>query len=340
VSTPGQQLTVALTGPTGTFGSGLRPLLEASERIGRVIGIGRRPYDAAADGWTKMDYRQGDVRDGPALIAACAGADIVVHLAFLVTGDAPRNTLQSVNIEGTRNAFAAAVAARARRFVYASSVAAYGFHRDNPIGMGENWPVRPAKTLFYAKQKAELERLLEREHAEHPGLELYLLRPSFVVGPHTLGGKSLLGAAAPSGLPTLRAPDVLTRALRRVPVPVPAPEHPLQLVHESDVGQALLRCILATGPPGAYNIAGDGTLTVADLVRETGLRPIRLPAVPTQRAARVLARLARPRFVPPVLQWIEAGAQPAIMDTTKAKAELGWLPRYSGIAALRDALGR
>ena len=75
-----------MTGPTGTFGFGLIPLLQADDRIGRIVGIARRPFHPAEHGWTKMEYRRGDVRDPAALQPALAGADVVVHLAFLVTG--------------------------------------------------------------------------------------------------------------------------------------------------------------------------------------------------------------------------------------------------------------
>src|ERR671917_1539134 len=138
-------LTVAVTGPTGTFGFGLMPLLQADDRIKRIVGIARRPFDPTEHGWTKMEYRQGDVRDPAALEEAFAGAGVVVHLAFMITGTAPRDTIREINVEGTLNAFRAAAAAGAKRFVYASSIAAYGFHEDNPIGMTEDWPVRPAK---------------------------------------------------------------------------------------------------------------------------------------------------------------------------------------------------
>ena len=77
-----------MTGPTGTFGFGLMPLLEADHRVARIVGIARRPFDPAAYGWTKMKYHRGDVRDPAALQAAFGGADVVVHLAFLVTGAA------------------------------------------------------------------------------------------------------------------------------------------------------------------------------------------------------------------------------------------------------------
>ena len=159
------ELTVAVTGPTGTFGFGLIPLLQGDARVTRIVGIARRPFDPAAYGWTKLEYRRGDVRDPAALRDAFAGADVVVHLAFLVTGAASAEVLRSVNVEGTLNAFRAAAEVGARRFVYASSVAAYGFHHDNPVGMTEQWPVRPAARLFYAQEKAELEHLLAAEAA-------------------------------------------------------------------------------------------------------------------------------------------------------------------------------
>src|SRR5919107_4126116 len=123
-----ERLTVAVTGPTGTFGYGLVPLLQSEQRISRIVGIARRPFDPREHGWTKMEYRQGDVRDPAALEQAFAGADVVVHLAFIITGNASADTIREINVEGTLNTFRAAAAAGAKRFVYASSVAAYGFH--------------------------------------------------------------------------------------------------------------------------------------------------------------------------------------------------------------------
>jgi nucleoside-diphosphate-sugar epimerase len=196
-----QGLTVAVTGPTGTFGFGLVPLLQDDPRVRRVVGIARRPFDPARHGWTKMEYRQGDVRDQEALRTAFAGADVVVHLAFLVVGGT-RRTTRAINVDGTLNAFRAAAQAGVQRFVYASSVAAYGFHSDNPVGMTEDWPTRPAGLLSYAQEKAELEQLLGAEAAQHPEVDLYLLRPPVVLGPHTVGGKDLL----PGPWPRWRAP--------------------------------------------------------------------------------------------------------------------------------------
>src|SRR5690348_11934158 len=327
-------LTVAVTGPTGTFGFGLIPLLQADDRIARIIGIARRPFDPAGYGWTKLEYRRGDVRDPAALREAFEAADVVVHLAFLITGAAPADELRAVNVEGTLNAFRAAAAAGAKRFVYASSVAAYGFHSDNPVGMKEDWPVRPAAHLFYAQEKAELEQLLGEESEQHPELDLYLLRPPIVLGPHAMGAKDALPG------PVAAVGKRLLEVVSRLPVPILAitPDAPVQFIHEDDVGQALLKCVVAAGPPGAYNIAGDGVLTGSDIARELGLTPISIPARALHAAAGAAASLPKPSFTPPAADWVEAVSHPAIMDTSKARKQLRWKPKYTALEALRATL--
>jgi nucleoside-diphosphate-sugar epimerase len=322
-------LTVAVTGPTGTLGFGLMPLLQADDRVAHVTGVARRPFDPATYCWTKAGYRRGDVRDPGVLRDAFRDADVVVHLAFQVTGAAPDETIRSVNIDGTLNAFDAARAAGVRRFVYASSVAAYGFHRDNPIGMTEDWPVRPASRLFYAREKASLEHLLQAGAARPGSPLLYVLRPSIVLGPHAIGAKSLPGG--PLGA-LARAP---ARWAGRVRLPVPVPELPVQLVHEEDVGRALLLCVAAAVPPGTYNIAADGVVTASTMARELGLLPLRVPPGLAQATARAVAVLP---FLPPAAQWVEAASHPAIMDTTRAKRELGWVPRFTAVETLRETL--
>jgi nucleoside-diphosphate-sugar epimerase len=329
-----EQLVVAVTGPTGTFGFGLMPLLQAEPRVARIVGIARRPFDPAEHGWDKMEYRRGDVRDQDALREAFAGVDVVVHLAFIITGTGSADAIRAINVEGTLKALRAAREAGAKRFVYASSVAAYGFHPDNPVGMTEEWPTRPAARLFYAREKAELEQALEQEARAAPQPELYLLRPPIVLGPHAAGAKGTL--PAPIAGAGRRALDLVARL--PIPIPVLAPGVPLQFIHEADVGQALLLCVLGEGPPGAYNIAGDGVLTGADVARELGLAPIPIPAGLVQRAARAATRVPKPRRTPPAADWVEAISHPAIMDTAKAKEQLGFKPGYTGLEALRATL--
>lgn len=319
-------LTVAVTGPTGTFGLALMPLLQEDDRVGRVIGIARRPFDPAQRGWSKMEYRRGDVRDADALRAAFDGADVVVHLAFLILSGS-QETTRAINVEGTVNAFRAAADAGVERFVYASSVAAYGFHADNPVGITEDWATRPADRLFYSQEKAELEHLLQQDAATHPQTALYLLRPPIVLGPDAVGAKV--------SLPRVLAPVVhgAGAALRHLPgLPVLVPDLPLQFIHQDDVAEALRLCVLGTGAPGAYNIAADDVVTIVDVARELGLRPVRLPGGPFAAMARAVAKVP---YLPSGAQWVEAFGHPVIIDTTKARTQLGWTPQHTAIESLR-----
>lgn len=322
-------LTVAVTGPTGTLGLALMPLLQEDDQVDRVIGIARRPFDPAQRGWTKMEYRRGDVRDADALRTSFDGADVVVHLAYLILSGSREKT-RSINIDGTLNAFRAAAAVGAKRFVYTSSVAAYGFHRGNPVGMTEDWATRPADRLFYAQEKAELEQLLQQEAATHPQTGLYLLRPPIVLGPDAVGAKIVIPAQVAL---LMRGVGGALRRLHALPALVP--NLPFQLIHQDDVAEALRLCVAGDAAPGAYNIAADDVVTGVDLARELGLRVVAVPGGPVAAVARAVSKLP---YLPTGAQWVEAMSHPAIMDTTKAKTQLGWTPRHTAIESLRSTL--
>src|SRR5205807_9327837 len=131
---------VAVTGPTGDIGRSVVRHLDRSDEVGEVVAMARRQFDPAEAGLSKTEYRRGDVLDRVAVDELFAGADVVVHLAFLIVGR--HEETERINVEGSRTVFEAAVAAGVSRLVYASSVAAYGFHADNPPLLPEDIPAR------------------------------------------------------------------------------------------------------------------------------------------------------------------------------------------------------
>jgi nucleoside-diphosphate-sugar epimerase len=320
--------TIAITGATGVFGHGLVPALERDPGVERVTGVARRPFDPASLGWSKLSYRRADVRDRGALADAFVGADAVAHLAFAKFGHDAHEELRAINVEGTLNALHAAGIAGSRRFVFASSVAAYGFSADNPRPITERWPARGSERWFYAREKAELEALLREAAEEYPELELTILRPTIVVGPRT-------AATWDEIMPPWMRP--LARRLRSLPGPLPAISfpHPLQFVHEDDVGEAF-RLALTGSVTGTFNLAGDGLVESGDALRELGLAPLPVPSALTTAVARAVVRLPRR---PAALEMVEVLTHPVLVDAGRARRELGWQPRYSGIGALRAATG-
>src|SRR5256714_12176489 len=115
-------LTVAVTGPTGDLGIALVSALDRSRRVKRIVGMARRPFDPASQGWKKVEYRQGDIQDKRSVQDAGKGADVVGHLAFAIIGAGAKS--REVNVEGSRHVFEAAIEAGAGRPRSAPSVGA------------------------------------------------------------------------------------------------------------------------------------------------------------------------------------------------------------------------
>lgn len=320
-------MTVAVTGPTGEIGRSAVTALEREPGVVAIIGMARRPFSPSSRGWQKTTYQQGDILDREAVDAVVAQADVVIHLAFIIMGS--RDESARVNLQGTRNVFEATVAAgRPRRLVYTSSVAAYGYHSDNPVPLTEDVPARGSAEHYYSAQKAASEAMLAEITKDSP-LEVFVLRPCIVAGP---GATALADAMPWNQLPgPLRA---IVKAVQAIPVlkpVVPDPGYPLQLVHHDDVASAIALAATAPAPPGAYNIAGDGVVTVADVAKALGGRPVRVPAVAATAAS---AAISKAPLVPSMLEWLHTARTSMVMDTTKAKTQLGWRPVHTSAQAL------
>jgi nucleoside-diphosphate-sugar epimerase len=330
-------LTVAVTGPTGDIGRSLLRALERSRDVGRIAAMARSPFDPAAEGLHKTVYRQADVLDADAVAEVIEGADVVVHLAFLILGGIEETT--SINLQGSRNVFQAAVAAGTQRLVYASSVAAYGFHADSPELLTEDVPARGTDRHYYSAQKAELEGALW-EMLDGSSTEAYVFRPCIVAGPDALTFVESIPYIQMSD----RMPGVVLRALEFMPAlkpVIPDPGVPFQLVHHDDVATALRAAVLGRGEAGVYNLAGEGTITMSDVASALGWYSVPIPDLALGAAAELVARIP---FVPAEAQWIEGLRYPVLMDTAKARRQLSWRPRHAveetltaTVAAARDA---
>ena len=330
-------LKVAVTGPTGDIGRALLRTLEQDDRIEAVVGMARRPFDPAALGLAKTTYQQGDMTDRDAVDALVTGADAVVHLAFVIL-DAGRS--EAVNVEGSRTVFEATAAARVPRLVYASSVAAYGFHADNPQPLTEDTPTRGTDSHPYSAQKARLEEVL-RESLAGSETEAWVFRPCIVAGEDA----PLLVDQIPFVRWGEKLPGVVRALFDRVKVvrPVlPDPGVPFQLVHHDDVAAALAAGIAGKGTPGVYNLAAPGQCTVGQLAAELGYYTVPVPGLAVDATSAVVSRLP---FMPAEASWIDTFTTPVLMDTTRATKQLGWTPQHDAqrtlhltVEAVRESL--
>jgi UDP-glucose 4-epimerase len=325
-------LTVAVTGPTGDLGVAIVSALERSRRVKRIIGMARRPFDPDEQGWRKTEYRQGDVTDRSSVKDLVKGADAVVHLAFAVLSAS--GSTRELNVEGSRNVFEETASAGAERICYASSVAAYGFHDDNPDWLTEEVTARGSPEHPYSEQKAEVEKVLGEVLLRRRKTVAYAFRPCIVAGPNA---RTFL-----EEIPYYRLSEAMPEPVRRLvammpvlrPV-IPDPGVHFQLVHEDDVASAFVAGTLGRGEPGPYNLAARGTLTISDVADALGWYSVPVPGMAVEAAAEVATRLP---FAPDSVAWLHSAKKPVLMKTARAKKELKWRPKHTAAATLRQMI--
>jgi nucleoside-diphosphate-sugar epimerase len=329
---PATGLTVAVTGPTGDLGLSIVGALERSRSVRRVIGMARRPFEPADRGWKKTEYRQGDVGDDTSVRDLVKGADVVVHLAFAILSAS--DATHALNVDGSRRVFGAAAKAGAERICYASSVAAYGFHDDNPDWLTEDVSARGSPEHPYSQQKAEVEAVLAEVLLRRRRTVAYAFRPCIVAGPEA---RTFL-----SEIPYFRLseamPDQVVRLLGMVPAlkpVIPDPGTPFQLVHADDVASAFALGVRGVGEPGPYNLAGDGTLTMARVADALGWYSVPVPKPLVDVTTEVVTRLP---LVPASVAWLHSVKKPVLMKTDRARRLLRWRPKHTGRATLKETV--
>ena len=316
-------LTVAVTGPTGDLGLGIVDALEGSRAVKRIVGMARRPFDPAERGWRKTEYRQGDVTDADSVRGLVKDAHVVVHLAFAIL--AASDATHDLNVAGSRRVFEESVKAGVERICYASSVAAYGFHDDNPDWLTEDIPARGSAEHPYSAQKAEVERVLAATLLHRRRTHAYVFRPCIVAGPEA---RTMIDE-----IPYFRLgeamPDFVVRLLGSLPAlkpVIPDPGARFQLVHSEDVARAFVAGVRGVGEPGPYNLAGGGTVTMSDLADALGWYSVPIPKLAVEATAEIATRLP---LVPDSVAWLHSVRKPVLMKTDRARKLLKWRPQHT-----------
>jgi UDP-glucose 4-epimerase len=312
---------VAVVGATGNVGTSLLRALGDDPSIEEIVGIARRRPQLSfpRTTWVCADIVTDD------LVSVFRGADAVVHLAWLIQPSRDRATTRSVNVDGSRRVFEAAAAAGVGTIVYASSVGAYSpGPKDRRVD--ESWPTGGIQTSFYSRDKSDVEAILDGFEAAHTDIRVVRLRPGLI----------FKGEAA-SGIRRLFAGPLLpTPLLRRRLIPiVPAMERlRFQALHSFDVGEAY-HLALTREVRGAFNVAAEPVLDPPELARLLGARPV--PVAPRVLRTAVTASW-KLRLQPTPPGWLDIALGVPLMDTTRAREELGWTPKRTAGEALLELI--
>jgi UDP-glucose 4-epimerase len=303
-----------VTGGSGYIGSRLVERLardDATERI--LICDIRSPRSFRP----KVEFEQLDVTDKRRVweVIERERPDVLIHLAFLLNPIHDEKRMYEVDVGGTQNVLEAAEAAAVRQLLVTSSATAYGAFADNPVPIPEDHPVRGVPDFEYARHKAECDRLCQLWALRNPERVMTIVRPCIVLGP--------------------RVDNYLVRLWSKQPfqVDIGTGAMPIQFVHEDDLVDALM-LLIAGRHGGAFNVAGDGTLTIdecADMIR---MKRRKMPLKVAWKLGALMWRLRQAETPPGNLHF---ALHPWLISNEKLKSA-GWKPRHSTREAFEIAM--
>jgi UDP-glucose 4-epimerase len=313
---------VTIVGATGNVGAALVRALGDEPAVEEIVGVARRlpEVELPKVRWVQADVTRSD------LVPVFAGSDVVVHLAWLIQPSRDEAVTRETNVEGSRRVFEAAAKAAVPTIVYASSVGTYA-RGPKDRAVDESWSHTGVPASFYSRHKAAVEAILDSFESVHPEIRVVRLRPGLIFGRESASEirRYFAGPFLPSFL--LRP--------RLIPV-VPSHERLVfQAVHRDDVAEAYRLALLDENARGAYNVAAEPLLDPPELGRILGARPVPVPAKLLRLGAGLTWLL---RLQPTSPDWVDMGLDVPVMDTTRARTELGWKPRRTAAEALLELI--
>lgn len=291
-----------MTGVTGAVGTAL--LRELANSDHEVIATARNT-PAALPG--KARFLALDVRRDANRVIAAERPEVVIHLAAVVSAMA-RDQAHMVDVGGMRNVLAACLAHGVQRLIVTSSGAAYGYHADNPVPLKETDPLRGNPEFAYADHKRQIEAMLAEARKTAPELEQVILRVSTVLGD---GMNNQITAL-------FHKPRLLAIA---------GSASPFVFISSRDLARILVRAI-ANGPPGIYNVAGDGAPGIRDLATSLGKPVLALPAGLLKAALAIARPLGLSAYGPEQVRFLQYRP---VLDNTALKQVFGYTPEFSSM---------
>ncbi|MFL0577880.1 NAD-dependent epimerase/dehydratase family protein [Dietzia sp. 179-F 9C3 NHS] len=247
-----------------------------------------------------------------------AEIDTVVHAGLHHTDFAPggRAAVKEANIMGSMHVIAACGrASTVQRFVLISSTTVYGSSGVDPAMFTEDMAARRQPSDGIPLDHLSVEGYVRGMSRKRPDIDVTILRMP-----------AILGLPEPTVFGELLAPSI---------APVLAGYDPrIQLLHPQDALDALVRATTGA-PPGTYNVAGEGVLTLSQAIRRAGHVPLPVLAPAFKLASRLLSSEGLRDIGSSQLQYLRFGR---VVDTTRMRTEFGFTPQYNTEEALHAYL--
>ena len=318
---------VLVTGVTGFTGGHLARYL--ASRGNQVWGLVRAstpgpPREALTSAGIQLI--DGDLRDKASLERACAGVEVVYHIAAIYRQAGLRDEeYRAVNADAVRDVVLAAAVGGVQRVVHCSTVGVHGDVEHPPAN--EDAPLKPGDVYQETKLEGEA---AAREAARTTGIEVVIARPTGIYGP---GDKRLL--------------KLFRGVARRRFVVLGNGRIFYHLTYIEDLAEGFRLCGEVPGVGGRTYILAGGEVTTLDeliglIAKEAGVAPpkLRLPVWPFWIAGAACEAICSPLGIEPPIyrRRVDFFTKSRAFDISRARAELGYTPKVTLKAGIQRTL--
>ena len=243
--------------------------------------------------------------------------DTVVHLAVMVDSPKDERSIHETDVIGTMNVLmgCSGPLSTVRRLIVKSSQAIYGAGPGDPSFFSEEMTSVERPSSSMTRELLEMEQLVSEFALRNDSCQVTVLRLGFRVSEDT----TLASYLSLPVVPTFAGFDPR-----------------LQLLHEDDAVEAIVRSVLGQHP-GVFNVAAGGVVLLSQAIAIMGGRPA--PILPpfghwlARIALRTVTRVDVQAHLADVI------AFGSVADCSRLAAEFGWIPAY-GSRAVMDSLAR
>lgn len=300
---------VLITGAGGYLGSETIKAISNDPRFKTVIGVDVRDKPSYLENYT-FTHVKSDIRSEEEMLRLMKEntIDTVVHLAAIVTpGKNPdRDFEYSVDVLGTKNILECCVKAGVKKIIVTSSGAAYGYYPDNPEWIKETDQIRGNFEFAYSHHKKLVEEMLADYRIKHPELKQLIFRIGTILGVTTKN----------------QITEIFQRPLV---IGIRGAKSPFVFIWDKDVVNCLVQGIIED-KEGAYNLAGNGALTMREISRILKKPYVSVPASFLKAALTVLKKFKMTGYGPEQVNFLRYRP---VLANDKLKKEFGYTPLKS-----------
>lgn len=304
---------ILITGSGGYVGRQLVERIKADTYthagdIGEIVAIDVFEVNSK-DKIKDVSYYVADIRDSKRLqkIFQKHNINTVIHMAAILSPSTNISVkdMYDINVIGTRNILECCTDNKVERFIAASSGAAYGYYEDNSDWLNEERdPIRGNTEFPYSYHKRINEEDFELYQKSMPEMKQFIFRIGAVLGKNV--------------------DNLITDLFKKKFIAgIRGSNSPFTFIWDEDLVEILLSAIHSE-KPGAYNVAGDGAVSLPEIAKYLNKVFVPLPTGLVTRALAVMKKIGVSQYGPEQVKFLKYRP---VLDNKKLKSIYGYSPR-------------